>query len=305
MRQRQDPRKDADDTTWFRAVSGAMAVGFLSIVLYSWTQKSWSRVLACALLIGLAAALVGALLGFVFGVPKTVARAAKAPGDGATPYEGNTNLEEISDWLTKILVGAGLVELKSVPGALDTFGAKFVSNGSLGSFGWVAGPSVAISYSVCGFLLAYLWARIYMINDLNPAEVIQVAAAAKNAVIDVDIAENAADKALAVAEGAQLDFGEAVSAADALPKTGASVPSTAATGNDSGASDALVDSAKTVTEALSIASNSTRKTEVLAGNLAEGLGGTAAATPAPQEVPPQEVSPEPQEVQPKEVPPEQ
>ena len=277
MRTRQDPRKDADDTTWFRAVSAAMGVGLLSILIYSWTQESWSQVLACALLIGLAAALVGALLGFVFGVPKTVARGARARGDGATPYEGNTNLEEISDWLTKILVGAGLVELKSVPGALDAFGAKFISNGSRGSFGWVTGPAVAISYCVCGFLLAYLWARIYMIGDLNPAEVKEVADAAKNAVIDVDVAKDAAGKTVAVAENAMLSVGKAVSA-DASSKTDALnvAPSTAATANASSSIEAVVDSAEAAKAAASTASNSVRETAELADNVAETLGGTAA-----------------------------
>jgi hypothetical protein len=258
MRKRQDPRKDADDTAWFRAVIGAMIFGFISIFVYSWTQKSWSQVLACALLIGLAAALVGALLGFVFGVPKTVAKGAKVLGDGASPYEGNTNLEEISDWLTKILVGAGLVQLKSLPGALDRFGAKFGSNGSLGSFGWVTGPAVAISYCVCGFLLAYLWARIYMIGDLDPGKLNDIADAAQNAVINVDIAKDAADKTVAAAEDAVLGVGEAVS---------------------------VVDSAETARAATGAASNSVRETAQLAGDVAEAFGESAVTSTVTPKVP--------------------
>jgi hypothetical protein len=34
----------------------------------------------------------------------------------------NTNLEQVSDWLTKILIGAGLAELTSIPGGLDQCG---------------------------------------------------------------------------------------------------------------------------------------------------------------------------------------
>ncbi|HVR97577.1 MAG TPA: hypothetical protein VMW27_13245 [Thermoanaerobaculia bacterium] len=258
MRKRQDPRKDADDTAWFRAVIGAMGFGLISIITYSWTQESWSQVLACALLIGLAAALVGALLGFVFGVPKTVARGERVPGDGVSSYEGNTNLEEISDWLTKILVGAGLVELKNIPGALDTFGAQFENKASLGSFGWVTGPAVAISYCVCGFLLAYLWARIYMIRDLDPGELKNIVDAAKNAVIDVDVAKDAADKTVAAAEDAVLGVGEAVS---------------------------VVNSAEAARAATSAASNSVRETADLAGNVAEAFGGGAAASTATTKVP--------------------
>lgn len=157
---------EAHRTSWFHAVSWAMGIGFTGILIYSWAEKSW-MVLACAVFVALAAALVGALGGFLFGIPKTMT-APPAPGAGApTEYEGNTNLEQISDWLTKILVGAGLVELKSVPSALSAFGSAFKANDAMGKFGWVAAPSLAIVYSVCGFLLAYLWARIYMIAELE------------------------------------------------------------------------------------------------------------------------------------------
>jgi hypothetical protein len=54
-------------------------------------------------MIGLASLLVGGLAGFLFGVPRW-----RASGElGATAERGrflpNTNLEQVSDWLTKIL----------------------------------------------------------------------------------------------------------------------------------------------------------------------------------------------------------
>ena len=83
----------------------------------------------------LALALVGILVGFLFGIPRVLqhsgraapaaqggqgqgqAAAADASNDRDRDYEQrvNTNLEEISDWLTKIIVGLGLVQLKEVP----------------------------------------------------------------------------------------------------------------------------------------------------------------------------------------------
>jgi hypothetical protein len=54
----------------------------------------------------------GALVGFVFGVPKWVrpnGRDAKRER-----YEPNANIEKLSDWLTKIVVGVGLVELHQI-----------------------------------------------------------------------------------------------------------------------------------------------------------------------------------------------
>jgi hypothetical protein len=158
--------KQKRDNTWFLAVGLAMTVGLIAIILYAVEERS-SRVFAVELLVSLAATMVGAMGGFVFGVPKSVATSQPTPG---TEYQGNTNLEQISDWLTKILVGAGLVELKNIPSALDAFGSKFIGNEALGKFGWVASSSIVIAYSGCGFLLAYLWARIYMVRELEDRE---------------------------------------------------------------------------------------------------------------------------------------
>lgn len=62
-----------------------------------------------------AAFVVGALLGFIFSVPRVLARGATggdAPtGDGRRLLETNSNLERISDWLTTLLVGAGLTQI--------------------------------------------------------------------------------------------------------------------------------------------------------------------------------------------------
>jgi hypothetical protein len=102
----------------------------IGILIYAWSVHSGS-VLAVALLVAGAAFLGGALLGFLFGIPRSLAVEATPAGTTAEPveagqraalYRSNTNLEQISDWLTKILVGVGLVELGgslSRPGALS------------------------------------------------------------------------------------------------------------------------------------------------------------------------------------------
>lgn len=57
----------------------------------------------------------GFLIGFLFGIPK-VLQANETVAARANPqYRVNKNLEQISDWLTKIIVGLGLVQLRSVP----------------------------------------------------------------------------------------------------------------------------------------------------------------------------------------------
>ena len=54
----------------------------------------------------------GSLLGIVFGIPRSASQIHfTRPEDDRPEFQANTNMEQISDWLTKILVGAGLVDL--------------------------------------------------------------------------------------------------------------------------------------------------------------------------------------------------
>ena len=127
-----------------------------------------------SLLWGGACLATGALAGFLFGIPKTLqgGSADKQPTaktdakDVPRPdvdfgQRVNTNLEEISDWLTKILVGLGLAELRSVPARLrDT--AAYVA-GALG------GPreqhfalALVVYFTVVGFMGGYLLTRLFL-----------------------------------------------------------------------------------------------------------------------------------------------
>jgi hypothetical protein len=159
------------DIPWVDTISGAMGFGFIGIVIYAWAQPKGSSFLifACLLLVAIASTVAGGLAGFIFGIPKTVANAATATATGGatakSEYTGNSNLEQISDWLTKVLVGAGLVQLGEIRDQFQNLSERLGK--SLGSAGAVVGPAVIIAYLVLGFLLAYLWARIYMAKALT------------------------------------------------------------------------------------------------------------------------------------------
>jgi hypothetical protein len=129
--------------------------------------------------IGICALMIGGLLGFVFGIPRTLTRDAPGEGDGvqgareegdarrpALNYRPSTNLEQVSDWLTKILIGVGLVEFARMSDALSRVG-RFVADDLLAG-GQARHPgasvltqAVIIGFSTGGFLAGFLWTRIH------------------------------------------------------------------------------------------------------------------------------------------------
>lgn len=100
----------------------SLGIGVIGIVAYTIARYKTPWV-ACsgALLISSSAMIVGFLIGFLFGMPKALDQSSK-PSDKQTEDTGantpfywpNTNLYQISDWLTKILVGLGLTQIGNI-----------------------------------------------------------------------------------------------------------------------------------------------------------------------------------------------
>ena len=141
----------------FRALALVLSLSITAaiIVAAAGSPSSWVEGLRWAIYM-LAAAAVASILGLVFGIPR--ARSDFIPG-ASERYLANSNLEQISDWLTKLLVGVGLVELNSVPGAIQALGTY------LGSDLHVPNPAAYAATAVVfgagtGFAAGYLWTRI-------------------------------------------------------------------------------------------------------------------------------------------------
>jgi tetratricopeptide (TPR) repeat protein len=134
-------------------------------------SKAAMTFLALNLIAGGAAGFSGSLLGFIFGVPKSLADGSQtADGASTNASQTNTNLEQISDWLTKILVGAGLTSLTSMPGYaakmmeyLDTHGYQGLpGGGTLAVF-------VMIYFATAGFFWTYIETRTTLTMLFNVA----------------------------------------------------------------------------------------------------------------------------------------
>jgi hypothetical protein len=157
----------------WKAVLTILIVAAALLLVFGATSRR-IVVLVLALMIAVAALMVGALLGFLFGIPKaaTSADSPKEPeleqpssresDSNGYKYTPNTNLEQVSDWLTKILVGVGLVEFNELRSELASMG-KYVNDSitpPIAGVGVLAQVTL-VSFGTIGFLASYLWTRVY------------------------------------------------------------------------------------------------------------------------------------------------
>src|SRR5262245_15675629 len=144
----QTGEKDDEQRRRERNVLGAFWAtqlgGLFAVLLFSFSAPAtWAagfKLFAIGMLVTGAAAIVGALFGFLFGLPRSIDDIEPLDADAVKPGAGaeasveqaaapakaaeasafrrsarsNNNLLEISDWLTKVIVGAGLVGLKDI-----------------------------------------------------------------------------------------------------------------------------------------------------------------------------------------------
>ena len=150
---------------------GLLSLGLLVVALYAARTEDPLRVLASSLMLAAAAVAVGGLFGFLFGVPR-----AAAGGDAATAdvrsrgYRANTNLEQISDWLTKILVGVGLTQLASLrsAGAALLRGVSPALGGGPDTQAFAG--ALLTSCALLGFLAGWLITRLQLAPALSAAD---------------------------------------------------------------------------------------------------------------------------------------
>ncbi|HKB32302.1 MAG TPA: hypothetical protein VKF16_00390 [Candidatus Dormibacteraeota bacterium] len=145
-------------------VVGVILIGLVPIGLYSNAigGKSGPSIFSLALLLGLAALMGGGLVGFLFGVPRRLQEAGPANGPVSQGWVGNTNLEQISDWLTKILVGVGLTQILQIPGQLQRLTAFLAPAFGNQPSSQIFALGLLGYFSIAGFLIGYLTTRLLL-----------------------------------------------------------------------------------------------------------------------------------------------
>jgi hypothetical protein len=179
---------DTAATVVATAVGVALA-GEAVLALYAWTERSAS-IFAVGTLFAIAAAGIAGVAGFLFGLPRytsfvavpvskdgevatgttTITQIGSATGD----FAPSNNLEQVSDWLTKLLLGAGLVQLGAVGrwlgGLVDTIAAALTVEDPTPAEARIVAGSILGIYSVVGFLFVYLSTTLWYRRRLREIE---------------------------------------------------------------------------------------------------------------------------------------
>jgi hypothetical protein len=150
--------------TWIAGVT--LIIFLLLLILLSCNRITGTITflsVACASLAG------GAAVGFLFGLPRAekyrfINKDSVDHNAKDYSYGDNTNLEDVSDWITKIIVGLTLIKFNTIIGWLNQSAHSIqnvFANGS-GKFHpnfYVFGYSIIVFYFLAGGGLCYLWAR--------------------------------------------------------------------------------------------------------------------------------------------------
>lgn len=147
---------------------GIIALGITTCFICSTISKNYWDFLGLLIIISFASLLSGTFLGFLFGIPKLNKNYNPSEDyEKTNKYNPNTNLEDISDWLTKIIIGVTLTQLIKIPSYLESI-ANYVLMKSNCDFNCNFARPIIISdiifFVIAGFIIGYFYTRLYLPN---------------------------------------------------------------------------------------------------------------------------------------------
>lgn len=169
-----------DDAYGLAVIRGFLISSIVVILFIAFVKgkQNFLQILGLSLTVALASLLVGGLLGFLFGIPRSKQAQNNSQGTSAqAKYADNTNLEDISDWLTKIIVGVSLIQFNTIQKYFNTIcnNLSDAYNPGLDSkLAYAYSGALIVFYLLAGFLAVYLWARTYLMDTLSKRDKIEI-----------------------------------------------------------------------------------------------------------------------------------
>jgi hypothetical protein len=171
----ETPQSSPEVRTYHRAINKLLtcdAIGLFAIVFNAARFDRWQNgIVAKAMGLGILAAgaffVLGLLLGYLFGLrPTGPSQGSGEKSPSTSPNPPHTNLEEVADWFTKLILGAGLVSLTSLRDQIGRF-ACFMAKGvdppppkqNLDPGSPAFALAIMLFFFASGILYGYLWTR--------------------------------------------------------------------------------------------------------------------------------------------------
>ncbi len=173
---------DSEDSSGLPTIARvSRALIIFCVAGFTITAFTWADRFSVAFLWACASGAVGFITGFIFGFPRSVTapqQPAPQQGDSAANIRAarlavNTNLEQVSDWMTKTLVGVGLVELKLMPARfarLARYAGETIGRPYTGSSAAQAAAALIAYFSALGFISGYLITRLYFQPEFSKGD---------------------------------------------------------------------------------------------------------------------------------------
>jgi hypothetical protein len=166
--------ESAEEGLWGRLITSALIIGLMSVAILGYVRGGQAFGSLVGLFLAASAVSVGGLLGFLFGIP----RALQEPRETVigqstigTSYVANTNLEEISKWLTSTIVGLTLIQAEPLLNSFERMCLTLTS--AFGEHSAITAPLIAIIlvyFSVTGGVGTYLWTRLMLMDEFRRVE---------------------------------------------------------------------------------------------------------------------------------------
>ena len=142
---------------------------------YLTNARYYLTAVSTAMLVAGSCFCIGGLLGFLFGIPRLLNNSSDLDKlKDKNQIIENDNLVQISDWVTKIIVGVGLTQFYQISTSLMNLGEYLSPIFNSGNDGDKTAKIIAIVivlyFLVLGFLCAYLWTRLYFSKMLAKSQ---------------------------------------------------------------------------------------------------------------------------------------